>query len=137
MTTQKREDPETLTVQPINIQQGEANERHIGGQSSGEKAPTQPWVAMGSSTTDCAPKIGRTEDDGILFKIKIQIQGKAYVALIDSGASRCYASPEAVVEWELPGTPELVHLELADGSKIRSTQEDSGSSVHGRKDGLL
>ena len=81
-------------MQPINIQQGEANERHIGGQSNGEKAPTQSWVAVGSSTSDCAPKIGRTKDDGILFKIKIQIQGKVYIALIDSGASRCYASPE-------------------------------------------
>ena len=81
---------------------------------------------MGSSTINYAPKIGRTEDNGILFKIKIQLQGKAYVALIDSGASRCYASPEAVVEWELPGTPELVHLELADGSKIQSTQKIRG-----------
>ena len=81
---------------------------------------------MGISTTDYAPKIGRTEDDGILFKIKIQIQGKAYVALIDSGASRCYTSPKAVVEWELPGTPKLVNLELADGSKIRSTWKIRG-----------
>ena len=89
-------------MQPVIVQQGETNDRHIGGQSNGMKAPTQPWVAVGSSTIDCAPKIGRTEDDGILFKIKIQIQGKAYVALIDSGASRSYASPEAVVEWNCP-----------------------------------
>ena len=81
---------------------------------------------MGSSTTDCAPKVGRVEDDGVLFKIKIQIQGKVYVALVDSGASRNYASPEAVVDWELPGTPDVVHLELADGSKIRSTQKIPG-----------
>ena len=118
MTTQKREDPETLTAQPVNTQVGEVNERPVDGQSSVQKAPTQPWVAVGSSTTDCAPKVGRSKDDGVLLKIKIQIQGRTYIALIDSGASRNYASPEAVVEWELPGTPELVHLELADGSKI-------------------
>ena len=81
---------------------------------------------MGSSSTDCAPKVGRAEDDGILLKIKIQIQGKTYVTLVDSGASRNYASPDAVVDWELPYTPELVHLELADGSKIRSTQKIQG-----------
>ena len=60
-------------MQPVNIQPGEASERHIGGKSSGEKAPTQPWVAVVNSTTDCAPKIGRTEHYGTLFKIRIQI----------------------------------------------------------------
>ena len=118
-TTQKWETPETPATQPVTKEQGEASDRPTGGQSSSNEAPTQPWVAVGSSTTDCAPKVGRAEDDGILFKIKMQIQGKVYVALVDSGASRNYASPEAVVDWELPGTPELVHLELADGSKIR------------------
>ena len=104
---------------------GKANERPVGGQSS-EKAPTQPWVAVGSSTTDCAPKVGRAEDDGLLLKIKIQIQGRTYVALVDSGASRNYASPEAVEYWELPSTLDLVHLELTNGSKIRSTQKIPG-----------
>ena len=48
------------------------------------------------------------------------------MALVDSGASRNYASPDAVEYWELPSTPDLVHLELADGSKIRSTQKIAG-----------
>ena len=125
-TTQKGEDPETPAVQPVNMHLGKTNERPVGGKSSEMEAPTQPWVAVGSSTTDCTPKVGRSEDDGVLFKIKIQIQGKVYVALVDSGASRNYASPEAVVDWELPGTPNVVHLELADGSKIRSTQKIPG-----------
>ena len=30
------------------------------------------------------------------------------------------------MDWELPGTPDVVHLELADGSKIRSTQKIPG-----------
>ena len=45
---------------------------------------------------------------------------------MDSGASRNYASPDAVVNWELPSTLDLVHLELVDGSKIRSTQKIPG-----------
>ena len=56
-----------------------------------------------------------------------------YIVLIDSDASRCYTSPKAVVEWELPGTPELVHLELADGSKICSTQKIRGVLCTARK----
>ena len=120
-TMQKWEDPETPAAQPVNVQSGEINERPVDGRFSVQDAPTQPWVAVGSSTTDCAPKVGRTEDDGVLFKIKIQIQGRTYVALVDSGASRNYAAPEAVVAWELQGTPDVVHLELVDGSKIRST----------------
>ena len=125
-TTQKWEDPETPIAQPVNEEMGETSARPTGGKSSGIEAPTQPWVAVGSSSTDCAPKVGRAEDDGVLLKIKIQIQGRTYVALVDSGASRNYASPDAVVDWELPYTPELVHLELADGSKIRSTQKIQG-----------
>ena len=104
---QKREDLETLDAQPINEEQGEASvPSHWWTIQQVRQTPTQPWVAVGSSTTDCAPKVGRSEDDGILLKIKIQIQGKVYVALVDSGASRNYASPEAVVDWELPGTPD-------------------------------
>ena len=124
--TQKWEDPETPAVQPITKALGKANDHPIGGQSSIEDAPTQPWVAVGSSTIDCAPKVGRSEDDGVLLKIKIQIQGRSYVALVDSGASRNDASPKAVVQWELQGTPDVVHLELADGSKIRSTRKIPG-----------
>ena len=71
-TTQKWEDPETPAAQPVTEEMGKTNELPVGGKSS-EKAPTQPWVAVGSSTTDCAPKVGRAEDDGILLKIKIQI----------------------------------------------------------------
>ena len=124
--TQKGEDPETPTTQPINEQLGKSNDHPVGGKSSEMEAPTQPWVAVGSSTTDCAPKVGRSEDDGVLIKIKIQIQGRTYVALVDFGASENYASPEAVVQWELLGTPDVVHLELVDGSKIRSTQKIPG-----------
>ena len=117
-TSQKWETPETPIAQPVNEDKGKADDRPIGDQSSRNNALPQPWVAVGSSTTDCAPKVGRNEDDGILLKMKIQIQGRTYVALVDSGASRNYAAPDAVEYWELPSTPDLVHLELVDGSKI-------------------
>ena len=125
-TSQKWATPETPIAQPVTEDKGKADDRPIGDQSSTNDALPQPWVAVGSSTTDCAPKVGRNEDDGILLKIKIQIQERTYVALVDSGASRNYASPDAVEYWELPSTPDLVHLELADGSKIRSTQKIAG-----------
>ena len=82
-TTQKWEDPETPAAQPVNVQSGEVNERPVDGRSSVQDAPTQPWVAVGSSTTDCAPKVGRSGGRWhVLLKIKIQIQGRTYVAVV-------------------------------------------------------
>ena len=72
-TTQKWGDPETPAAQPVMEKMGEANNHPVGGKSSVLDAPTQPWVAVGSSTTDCAPKVGRSDYDGVLLKIKIQI----------------------------------------------------------------
>ena len=67
-TAQKWEDPETPTAQPVNEETGEASDCPTGGQSNVLEALTQPWVAVGSSTTNCAPKVGRDEDDGVLLK---------------------------------------------------------------------
>ena len=69
-TTQKWETPETPIAQPVNEDKGKADDRPIGGQSSRTNALPQPWVAVGSSTTDCAPKVGRSEDDGTIIKNK-------------------------------------------------------------------
>ena len=49
--------------------------------------------------------------------------GRRSVALIDSGASQSYISPEIVTLCELQCSTTLIHLELADGSKVRSTQQ--------------
>ena len=122
-TSQKSEDAETLTAQPTTEQMGEASVHQAGGKSEKKIASNQHWVAVGTRTTDCAPSVGRSETDGILLKVKIQLSGRSYVALVDSGASRCYASPATVDLLEQPCIPELVHLELADSSKICSTQK--------------
>ena len=123
---QKSADVETQTTQPVNAEWGQASDHQAGEQSTEEKASGQPWLAVGNNTTDCAPKVSREIDDGILFKVKVSMYGRTYTALIDSGASRCYVSPETVDLLELQCTPELVHLELADGSKIRSTSKVRG-----------
>ena len=65
--------------------------------------------------------MGRQITDGVLLKLIVSIAGRRLIALVDSGASRCYISPEAVTSLGLDTSPALVHLELADGSKIEST----------------
>ena len=45
------------------------------------------------------------------------------MALIDSGTSQSYISLEIVTLCELQYNPTLIHLELADGSKVRSAQQ--------------
>ena len=61
--------------------------------------------------------------DGVLLKLIISIFGQPVIALVDSGASRCYMLPEVVTSLGLQTSLALVHLELVDGSRIRSTQQ--------------
>ena len=66
--------------------------------------------------------VKRAVIDGILFKVIVSISGRKKIGLIDSGASRCYMSTKTAVHCELDLNPEILHLELADGSKVQSTQ---------------
>ena len=43
--------------------------------------------------------------DGILFRVAISVAGRRCVALIDSGASQSYISPEIVTLCELQCSP--------------------------------
>ena len=88
--------------------------------------PPQPWIVVGDQSTDYASRVRRQVTDGVLLKLTVSINGRQLIALIDSGALRCYMSPEAVTSLGLKTSPALVHLELADGSKIRSTQQVQG-----------
>ena len=45
------------------------------------------------------------------------------IALIDSGASRCYITPEIAAACELHLEKEKLHLKLADGSKVQSAHK--------------
>ena len=62
----------------------------------------------------------RDEEYGILLIVPVRIYGKAFRALVDSGASRCFVSPEVVqtaqLQWELHDT----FLELGNGERILS-----------------
>ena len=81
------------------------------------------WVAIGGDEAQETTNAGRKVQDGILFRVTVSIAGRNCVALIDSGASQSYIAPETVTLCEVECSPALVHLELADGSKVQSTQQ--------------
>ena len=62
----------------------------------------------------------RNLDDGILLIVTVRVFGKEMKALIDSGASRCFISPTAVVKGGLHSVYDKTVLELADGRRVLS-----------------
>ena len=64
--------------------------------------------------------------DGLLLKVPIVIGGERYTVLIDSRASCKYMTPTAVDQALPLTTPDLLHLELAEGIKARATQKVMG-----------
>ena len=52
------------------------------------------------------------------------------MALIDSGASQSYITPETVAVCELKCVPSVLHLELADGTKIQSTEQTEDTFMY-------
>ena len=84
----------------------------------------QHWVAIGEEDPNTAKASAeRKISDGMLFRVAVSIAGRRCVALIDSGASQSYIAPETVTLCELECEPAVLHLELADGSKIKATQQ--------------
>ena len=81
------------------------------------------WIALGDDYDHEETNAGRRVQDGILLRVAVSVAGRRCVALIDSGASQSYISPETVAMSEILCSPALVHLELADGSKIEATQQ--------------
>ena len=98
---------------------------HPPGEELIEKAMAdQHWVAIGVEDQQIASaSAGRKIKDGMLFRVAVSIAGRRCIALIDSGASQSYMAPETVTLCELECEPTLLHLELADGTKIKSTQQ--------------
>ena len=80
---------------------------------------------MGHETTDEVTSVGRCIRDGVLLHGPASINGRRLTALIDSGASRCYMSPNTAAQCNLRLEKEMMYLELADGSKIQATQKAS------------
>ena len=52
--------------------------------------------------------------------VSARIHGKTIRALIDSGATRCFATPACISTVELKGVPRDIFLELGNGEKILS-----------------
>ena len=81
------------------------------------------WIALGDDYENEETNAGRKIKDGVLLRVAVSVAGRRCVALIDSGASQSYCSPETVALCEIVCSPASVYLELADGSKIEATQQ--------------
>ena len=61
----------------------------------------QHWLAVGTDDPSIASSVARAVTNRILFKIAVSIAGRQKIGLIDSGAFRCYMSPETAAICEL------------------------------------
>ena len=124
----KAEETATSLLQLSNEE--EETKTHPLGEELIEKATAaQHWVAIGAEEPETASaSAGRKIKDGMLFRVAVSIAGRRCVALIDSGASQSYMAPETVTLCELGCEPAVLHLELADGSKIKATQQTQSTS---------
>ena len=62
----------------------------------------------------------RTVEDGLLMVVSTKIYGKEVKTLIDSGATRCFATPSCIARVGLKGIPQAIFLELGNGEKYLS-----------------
>ena len=112
-------------VQPANEEVMETSVSPTRSQMMIRSAKNQHWLAVGHETTDEAASGGRCIGDGVLLRMSASINGRRLTALIDSGASRCYMSPNTAAQCDLKLEKETMYLKLADGSKIQATQKAS------------
>ena len=122
------EEEATLLTQPTNTVQDTSGHR-IGTNYREQSKADQHWLAIEADNSGILTSVERAVTDGMLFKVAVSISGRQRIGLIDSGASRCYMSPETAALCELMLNPEILHLELADGSKVQSTQKADNVSV--------
>ena len=59
-------------------------------------------------------------EDGLLLVVSARIHGKTVRALIDSRATRCFATPACITTVGLKGVPRDIFLELGNGENILS-----------------
>ena len=92
-----------------------------------EKSPTSgddvkfTGVVIGDDEkNDKTIKNKRMEEDGILLVVPAKIRGKEFRALIDSGATRCFVTPECCTIGGLSCVPHDTFLELGNGQKALS-----------------
>ena len=74
-------------------------------------------------------KIERVEEDGILLIVPTRINGKVFTALIDSGATRCFVTPECSTIAGLSCVPHDTFLELGNGARALSRGMVQGAPI--------
>ena len=125
--TPKVEEKATSLLQPTKPGEEETSVHRTGEEILQQAMTGQQWVALGDIEENEENQektiVGRRVKDGILFRVTVSVAGRELIALIDSGASQCYMSPDAVAICELDCQPAEIHLELADGSKVQATQQ--------------
>ena len=85
----------------------------------------QRWFVVGQEYLEEATSVGRSVSDDMLFRIAIGTVGQQRITLIYLGASHYYMSIEITAICERDLEPEIMHLELVDGSKMQSMQKVS------------
>ena len=121
----KTDTTEDQSVQPATEKEKEFSVSPTDSSMMTRSEAEQHWLAVGHETTNEAVSVGRCIGDGILLRVPASVHGRKLIALIDSGASRCYMSPHTAAHCDLKLEKETMYLELADGSKIQSTQKAS------------
>ena len=86
-------------------------------------------VVVGDETGKIKRKIERVEEDGILLVVPARINGKLFTALIDSGATRCFVTPECSTIAGLSCVPHDTFLELGNGARALSRGMVQGAPI--------
>ena len=87
-------------------------------------------VVVGDETGKIKRKIERVEEDGILLVVPTRINGKLFTALIDSGATRCFVTPECSTIAGLSCVPHDTFSELGNGARALSVVWCRGHLSH-------
>ena len=86
-------------------------------------------VVVGDEIGKIKRKIERVEEDGILLVVPARINGKLFTALIDSGATRCFVTPECSTIAGLSCVPHDTFLELGNGARALSRGMVQGAPI--------
>ena len=86
-------------------------------------------VVVGDENGKIKRKTERVEEDGILVVVPARINGKLFTALIDSGATRCFMTPECSIIAGLSCVPHDTFLELGNGARTLSRGMVQGAPI--------
>ena len=86
-------------------------------------------VVVGTKDAKIKRKIQRVESDGILLVVPARINGKIFTALIDSGATRSFVTPECTTIAGLMCKSHDTFLELGNGARALSRGMVQGAPI--------